>query len=354
MRIVFVVAYLDFGGGIRVIAQYAEGLRRRGHEVLIVSPPHPPKGLKDRIRNKYFPQRDQNIASHFDDTQVNVRILERYRPVLDTDIPISDVIIATWWETAEWIANLPADRGVKVHFVQGYEVWNGSKARVDACLKRSTKKITVSSWLRDILVDELWCNEPTVIFNGVDTEFFSILERRRPISPTVGFVYSASHIKGSDIAIRAIESVKERLPSLRCIAFGHSKPSLDLSLPEYVEYYESPSQEQIRDIYGSCTGWLFSSRAEGFGLPILEAISCGTPVIATPAGAAPDILSNGGGILLDTFESKEMADAILYLLQLPQEQWQNVSDKAVYVSSNFALTKSLSLFEDFLFTAIEK
>lgn len=352
MRITFVVASIDLGGGIRVIAQYAEGLRRRGHKVLIVSPAPRPSSRIERFRNRYFRQRRCKTASHFDQTLVEVDFLERYRPVLASDVPIADVIIATWWETAEWIAEFPADRGVKVHFIQGYEIWNGSKERVDACLRLPTEKITVSNWLRNILVEQLESEEPTVILNGVDREAFSLPERYPPDTPTIGFVYSSNPIKGNDIAVAAISAAKERLPSLRCIAFGHSQPTSNMALPDYIEFFQSPSQGDIREIYGNCSAWLFSSREEGFGLPILEALSCGTPVIATPAGAAPDILADGGGILLASHKPEDMSDAILYLSRLPQEEWRSLSAESVNTSTKYTLEKSLSRFERFLLSKV--
>ncbi|MGC8714943.1 MAG: glycosyltransferase [Leptodesmis sp.] len=53
----------------------------------------------------------------------------------------------------------------------------------------------------------------------------------------------------------------------------------------------------MRDYYSACDAWLFPSRYEAVGLPILEAMACRTPVIGTPAGIAPEMLSDGAGIL---------------------------------------------------------
>ena len=74
-------------------------------------------------------------------------------------------------------------------------------------------------------------------------------------------------------------------------------------LPPGSMFVRQPAQDMIRDIYGQCDVWLFSSRSEGFGLPLLESMACRTPVIATPAGAAPELCAGGGGITVPLFKS---------------------------------------------------
>ncbi|HEV7340438.1 MAG TPA: glycosyltransferase family 4 protein [Sphingopyxis sp.] len=354
MRITFVVAAVDFGGGIRVIAQHAEGLRRKGHEVLVVSPPPYPTGRIAKFRNTYFPPSEVAVASHFDDTKVSVKFIERYRPVKVSDVPPADIIIATWWETAEWIASFPDDRGKKLHFVQDYEIWNGDKERVDACLKLPIEKITISSWLEHILVEHVGTPKPAIVLNGVDTNRFSQPERRMPSPPMLGFVYTSNFRKGSDIAVAALIKAKEHIPNLRCIAFGHEKPGSNLPLPDFVEYRLLPPQDEIPYIYGQCSVWLFTSREEGFGLPILEALACGTPVVATSAGAAPDILAGGGGILSESFEPEKIASQIALILRLNNNEWKNLSNESVKISSGFSNEISINKMEETLIDITRK
>ena len=47
-------------------------------------------------------------------------------------------------------------------------------------------------------------------------------------------------------------------------------------------------------LYSGATCFVTASRYEGFGLPALEAISCGTPVVAFDAGAVPEVAGPGG------------------------------------------------------------
>ena len=66
----------------------------------------------------------------------------------------------------------------------------------------------------------------------------------------------------------------------------------------------------MKELYGGCDAWLFATRNEGFGLPILEAMACRTPGDrhAGRGGAGTD--GAGGGIMVPPEDPGEMADAI--------------------------------------------
>ena len=121
-------------------------------------------------------------------------------------------------------------------------------------------------------------------------------------------MYSLAQFKGSDIGLRAYELAAKAIPDLRLVMFGHDAPPQPLG-PQ-VQFTRQPPQEKLREIYAQCDAWLFTSRLEGFGLPLLEAMACRTPVIATPAGAAPELLAGGGGILVKPEDPQDMANAI--------------------------------------------
>jgi glycosyltransferase involved in cell wall biosynthesis len=63
------------------------------------------------------------------------------------------------------------------------------------------------------------------------------------------------------------------------------------------------------------------SRFEGFGLPAAEAMACGTPVVATAAGALPEVVERGGGgILVPRDDAPALAKGIASLLGQPQRR----------------------------------
>ena len=98
MKIVFVMARPDMTGGCKVIAIHAERLAQRGHEVVVVSSGSRPPTLRHRLRTLlrrrewiHYQQREPN---HLDFTTVDHRMLDRFRPVVERDVPDADVVIA--------------------------------------------------------------------------------------------------------------------------------------------------------------------------------------------------------------------------------------------------------------------
>lgn len=358
MKITFVLPYAGLAGGIRVVAIYAEQLQKRGHEVTVVSTPRRIAPLREKIKSllkgKGWPNTKPG-PSHFDGMNVPHHVLETCRPITDADVPDADVVIATWWETAEWVVQLSPKKGKKVYFIQGHEVFSNLPIdRVKATYVLPLHKITVSQWLVDILKQQYGIKKVTLVPNGIDTELFTAPQRKKQKMPTVGFMYSTSHFKGCDITCRAIEIARQKIPDLKVVAFGAERPSDDLPLPEGTKFWFQPTQDDIPLIYSSCDAWLFGSRAEGFGLPILEAMACRTPVISTPAGAAPELVCRGGGVLLSCVNSEVMAAAICNIVELSDHAWLNKSTTALETANLYSWESATKLFENALLMLIRK
>ena len=353
MKVTFVCPTFDMGGGQRVIALYADQLEARGHDVVVVAPPARRPGLREVLRSvrkaRRFKWKTTKAPSHFDGLTHLTKVLDCYRPVCERDVPDADVVIATWWETAEWVAGLPDRKGSKVYFIQGHEIFPYLPVdRVEATLRNDFRKITISQRMVDIL-RELY-DEPaaTLVPNGVDVRQFRTPPRSKNPTPTVGFVYSPGPVKGADVALRAYAIAAKRVPGLRLASFGTERPVVDVELASRIDFTRLPSQRQIPRIYSQCDAWLFPSRNEGFGLPILEAMACRTPVIGTPTGAAPELIGQGGGLLVPIDDPEAMADAIVNVVGLEESEWRRLSDRALDTARRNSWDSSIDLFEDAL------
>jgi len=311
--------------------------------------------VKSLLRGRGWISPPQKEPSFFDNLGVEHKITDRYRPVEDKDVPDADVVVATWWETAEWVAKLSPSKGAKAYFIQHHEIFDYlPQGRVEATWMLPMHKITISEWLVELARTKYGDEKVSLAPPSVDTKQFYACPRNKQSVPTVGLMYSTLNWKGTDIALKAFSLAAEKIPNLRLVAFGTEAPSSELPLPANAEYVIQPDQDKIKDYYSKCDAWLLASRSEGFGLPIIEAMACRTPVISTKVGAAPEILSGGTGILVRPEDPQEMAKAIESICQLPNSKWQAMSEAAYAKVSNYTWEDATDHFEAALKVAVDK
>lgn len=352
MRITFILPELSLSGGVKIVAGYAKRLYDRGHHITVVYTPAKPISLKDHVRSWLLGNRSQDWCQggrvFFENTHFECRMIDRFRPVTDSDVPDADVIVATWWETAEWVAKLSPEKGAKAYFLQHYEIWGGDPRRVDATWRAPLHKIVISRWLADLAVEKFSDKNCSLVPNAIDLDQFHAAPREKNAIPTVGFIYSDVPFKGCDIALAAVELIRQKFPVLRVKCFGGEELKQNLPLPAGGEFTKAPPQDKIREIYSACDAWIVASRSEGFGLPVLEAMACRTPVVATPAGAAPELLADGGGILVEPDNPESLAAGVCRMLESPPQIWRQYSDQAFLTASNHTWDKSVNKMEQAL------
>ena len=342
------------------MARQAQELHQRGHRVVVVAGRAPAESLTARLRKLVRTREQVRCAEpdfqHFSGSNVDVRVLDPGEVLLRSPkVPRADVVVATWWETAEWVASLPSDYGVKVYYVQGHETYpHLPEMRVRATYQLRMHKIAVSKWLCEVMATEYRDRDVSLAPNAVDTRHFDAPPRNRSANPTVGFIYSWDAIKGVDAVIDAIQRTRKSIPALRVLAFGAVRPSRNLPLPEGTEFHYRPTQGSIPGLYARCDAWLFGSRHEGFGLPLLEAMACRTPVVGTRAGAASELLAEGRGRVVDVDDSDAMARCLIEILRLPKPEWARVSESCRAEAERYDWTRCTSAFEAGLNRALER
>ncbi len=99
----------------------------------------------------------------------------------------------------------------------------------------------------------------------------------------------------------------------RGIAEGLCGIARDADAAEAVVILGAVEEQQLRLLYRSATALVYPSRYEGFGLPVLEAMASGTPVIASRAASIPEVLGDAG-ILVDPDDTQGWTDAIVQVV----------------------------------------
>lgn len=350
MKITFVMPMGGISGGGRVVAIHAGNLAARGHEVTVVWHRSPDPTWRAQIRalshGRLLPRPEQG-SMLFDGLQVRQVVPAHVGPITDADVPDADVVIATWWETAFEVAALSPQKGEKFYFVQHHEVHD----HLPAHITRGTyylplHKIAVSPWLVRVMAEEYGDRDVDLVENSVDPAMFHAPLRGKNAVPVAGLMYARIGFKGVDISLAAFEAARREVPELRLRAFGKVAPGPDLPLPEGADFVLNPPQDAIRDIYAGCDVWLFASRSEGYGLPLLEAMACRTPVVATAAGAAPHLIENGkNGFVVDINDADAMAARLVEMARMPAGDWRKMSDAAHARATSYSWDDAGALFE---------
>jgi len=145
-----------------------------------------------------------------------------------------------------------------------------------------------------------------IVPNGVD-EFFT------PDGDDdyyVLFVGTIEPRKGLDDLLAVWDSLPNPRP--RLVLCGDAGWG-DVQLPRGAEVTGYVDRERLRDLYRHARAFVYPSRYEGFGIPPLEAMACGAPVIATRTGAIPEY-ADGVALLIDSGDRVALRAALIRVL----------------------------------------
>jgi len=210
-------------------------------------------------------------------------------------------------------------------------------------LQKSDYIVTVSHFSRSEIIKYFGTPEEKirVIHNGVDplfrpiahTEALEVLRRHHLPQEFLLFIGNVKPHKNISGLIKAYRTACEQEPELPPLVILGQYKNLMISVPglsEQVEDFRIKDKiiftgylptEDLPAIYSQAMLFLFPSFYEGFGLPTIEAMACGTPVITSDCTSIPEVVGDAA-LLVDPYNQDAMADAILNLAgdQETQEQ----------------------------------
>jgi glycosyltransferase involved in cell wall biosynthesis len=160
-----------------------------------------------------------------------------------------------------------------------------------------------------------------VIYDGVDIDAFRPLEAAKEPNSILYVGNSDDRNKGARYLIEALALLKAQGSEARVTVVdrptAQTVPTLarQLGIEDRVELTGRLSHEELLQRYNSAEVFVSPSLYEGFGLPAAEAMACGAAVVATTAGAFPDVIEDGvSGLLVPPEDAHALADAISRLL----------------------------------------
>lgn len=194
-------------------------------------------------------------------------------------------------------------------------------------LRRAHAVITVSEASRREIIDAYGVppEKITVIHNGLAEPFrrqaWEVGERprsERPFILSVCAIIPKKNLIGilEAFAMVRAEGMPHRLVHVGPRGWGYEavqRRMRELGLEPHVEFKGVVSTEELVQFYSAADAFVFPSFHEGFGLPILEAMACGCPVITSNCSAMPEVAGEAA-ILVNPHDSQSIARALHHII----------------------------------------
>lgn len=185
--------------------------------------------------------------------------------------------------------------------------------------KKAKQIITVSQFSKKQLVEILGIKEElvTVIYNGVDNNFFSNSQKHQIDRPYL--LYVGNRRKNKNIPAMLVAFAKAKIPKdFIFLLTGNPDPDLiilisKLKITSRVRFLGFIKESELPKLYKGAHATLFVSLMEGFGLPLIESMASGTPVITSNESALPEIAGEAA-MCVNPYDVGAISDAIERLL----------------------------------------
>ncbi|MCX7631648.1 MAG: glycosyltransferase family 4 protein, partial [Geminicoccaceae bacterium] len=186
--------------------------------------------------------------------------------------------------------------------------------------------VAVSHYTAQVTEQVFGCADIGVILNGVDCRRFFPLERQRPQRPfRLLYVGNWSMRKGVELLAPILCRLGEGF------VLHHTADRADsqqFQMPPNAVNLGRISGDELVAAYQEADALLFPTRLEGLPLTALEAMACGTPVIAARVSSLPEVIEHGtSGLLCDTHSVDAFVTACRWLRDHPQ-QWRAMREQA--------------------------
>ena len=214
---------------------------------------------------------------------------------------------------------------------------------------------------KDISVD-FKCNPNniSVINNGLDTDIFIPYTNIERLPYRLITTASADvPLKGLDYTLRAIEKLKKNYVNIELVIIGKLKKDghtsrliKSLQIEDVVSFKTNLTKEEIAIEYSKSSIAIVSSLYEGFGYPVIEAMSCGVPLIAADTSSIPELVKDFA-LLIPPKDTRVLISAIEQILN-NYKQYEKVAEEGRgHIINNFNWTKITNEYENVIYQTIE-
>jgi glycosyltransferase involved in cell wall biosynthesis len=203
--------------------------------------------------------------------------------------------------------------GTKLHRFYYHRII-GPLAKNAACI------FTVSEFSRMQIAEFLHIDPEKIIaiYNGVDSIYQPSGDRHQEVEPYIFYIGNHRSAKNIDRMIEGYSRSSAKDDFLFLFS-GNEAPLIKALAEKYgvanrIRFTGFIPEERLPEFYRGATALMYVSLNEGFGLPNIEAIACGTPVVTSNLAAMPEIVGDGA-IFVDPYDVHAIADGIVRCIE---------------------------------------
>ncbi len=204
--------------------------------------------------------------------------------------------------------------------------WNSSMKQ----MKNAKKIIAISHFTKREITKQFGIPKEKieVIHLGFDSSNF-LPQNKKSARRGLGIEEGASVVlnvgseekrKNIPTLLRAFSKIAEKEPEALLVRVGEQRQETirlikELGIEKKVKYFNSLPVEKLSLTYNAADVFCYCSYYEGFGLPVLEAMACGTPVVAAAAASVPEIVEKAGVLVKNPLDAEAFAAETANLLE---------------------------------------
>jgi glycosyltransferase involved in cell wall biosynthesis len=187
--------------------------------------------------------------------------------------------------------------------------------------RRADRFVAVSRYTADDLIRLMGVpsSKIEVIYHGLDPVFTAPRRSQTPTRSSAPYLLAMGGLlparKNTPRLIAAFERWRSRGGHRSAYRLLLTGMALDRELfhngvvPAGVSWIGYVEKSELPDLYAGATAFLYPGIYEGFGLPIIESMACGTPVLTSRTGACPEV-AGGAAVLVDPFDLESIVNGI--------------------------------------------